>query len=101
MTVDWDEVSYVISSQYRVESLNRLSNGPATPSRIAADADLGIAHISRALQGLRERDLVDLLVSEDRRKGRVYGITEKGANVWEHIVDEQMAQMNRYGQGGP
>ncbi|WP_424016283.1 ArsR family transcriptional regulator (plasmid) [Halorientalis pallida] len=91
MSVDWDEVSYVISSQYRSKSLSRLADGPATPSRIANDADLGIAHISRALQGLRERELVELLVSEDRRKGRVYGTTEKGADVWEHIVEEQMA----------
>src|SRR6056297_561832 len=81
MNSDWDDVSFVISSQYRIAVLRRLSDGPATPSRIADDADLGIAHISRALQGLRERDLVELLVSEDRRKGRVYGITELGGQV--------------------
>jgi DNA-binding transcriptional ArsR family regulator len=90
MASDWDEISYVISSRYRVAVLRRLSEGPATPSQIATDEDLPIAHISRALQGLRDRSLVDLLVSEDRRKGRVYGVTEKGENVWTTIDAENM-----------
>lgn len=90
MTPDWDEVSYVISSQYRVAVVERLAQGPATPSRIAEDSDLGIAHISRALQGLRDHELVELLVSEDRRKGRVYGMTERGKKVWETIRAENL-----------
>lgn len=85
MTEDWDEIGYVISSRYRVTVLNQLADGPATPSRIASKSQLSIAHISRALGELRDHDLVTLLVSEDRKKGRVYGITEKGANVWEQI----------------
>lgn len=90
MTSEWDDISFVISSRYRVAALRRLAVGPATPSQIASDADIGIAHISRALQGLRERSLVDLLVSEDRKKGRVYGLTEKGDQVWEKIEAENM-----------
>lgn len=91
MTRTRDDVSYVISSRYRVSTLQRLSEGPATPSRIAEEADLGISHISRALQGLRGRELIELLVSEDRRKGRVYGITETGAEIWTTIKEEEMA----------
>jgi hypothetical protein len=30
---------------------------------------------------LRERSLVALLVSEERQKGRVYGITERGTEI--------------------
>jgi DNA-binding MarR family transcriptional regulator len=90
MTSKWDNISYVISSQYRIAVLRRLADGPATPSRISDDQDLGIAHISRALQSLTERDLVSLLVSEDRRKGRVYGLTDHGETVWEQIITEGM-----------
>jgi DNA-binding MarR family transcriptional regulator len=90
MSDDWDDVSFVISSQYRVMVLQRLSTGPATPSQIASDVDVGIAHISRALQRLRERSLVELLVSEDRKKGRVYGLTERGSAVWDTIEAENM-----------
>ena len=91
MSTDWDEVSFVISSRYRIAALRRLSSGPATPSQIASDAGHGIAHISRALQRLRDHALVELLVSEDRKKGRVYGLTKKGGNVWETIEAENMA----------
>ena len=90
MTEDWDDISFVISSRYRIVALRRLSVGPATPSQIAQDADVGIAHVSRALQGLRERSLVDLLVSDDRKKGRVYGLTERGQEVWETIEAQNM-----------
>jgi len=86
----WDEISYVISSRYRIATLRRLSDGPATPSLIADETDLSIAHVSRALQELREADLVTLLVSENRRKGRVYGITDEGLDVWETIEAENM-----------
>ena len=86
----WDDVSYVISSRYRIATLRRLSDGPATPSLIADETDLSIAHVSRALQELRDNDLVALLVSEDRRKGRVYGVTDEGLAVWETIEAENM-----------
>ena len=86
----WDDVSYVISSRYRIATLRRLSEGPAAPSLIADETDLSIAHVSRALQELRDNDLVTLLVSEDRRKGRVYGVTDEGLAVWETIEAENM-----------
>jgi DNA-binding transcriptional ArsR family regulator len=91
MSVDWDDISFVISSRYRVASLRRLAEGPATPSQIAADEDVGIAHVSRALQALRDHDLVELLVSDHRKKGRVYGLTDDGEATWETIDDEGLA----------
>ncbi len=90
MSPDWDDVSFVISSQYRTAVLKRLAVGPATPSQIATDADVGISHISRALQRLRDRETVELLVSDDRKKGRVYGLTEDGTAIWEKIEAENM-----------
>lgn len=91
MSDNWDEVSYVISSSYRVAVLSRLAESPATPSRIATDTDRPITHVSRAVSGLREHDLVDLLVSEERQKGRVYGITDRGETVWETIEAQNLA----------
>lgn len=85
MTEDWDEIGFVISSQYRIAVLQRLSDGPATPSRIAEDSGIGITHVSRALGRLRDRTLVELLVPENRKKGRVYGITDHGEQLWDEI----------------
>lgn len=87
----WDQVSYVISSQYRVRTLKRLSEDPATPSLISNDLETSITPVSRALQELRDLDLVKLLVSEDRKKGRVYAATDEGAEVWNIIEEENMS----------
>lgn len=90
MNDEWDEIGYIISSKYRVTVLRELADGPATPSRIAADSNISIAHVSRALQELRDRGLVELLVPEDRRKGRIYGITDAGQAVWGEIESENL-----------
>lgn len=92
MDEDWDEIGFVISSQYRVAVLRRLAEGPATPSRIAEDSGIGITHVSRALGRLRERGLVELLVPEDRKKGRVYGITDHGDELWEQILAKNLIE---------
>ena len=97
MSDDWDQIGFVISSQYRVKVLDRLSESPATPSQIASDEGIGIASVSHALSSLRERELVDLLVSEDRRKGRVYGITETGADIWSEISRQGLADDTEQG----
>jgi DNA-binding transcriptional ArsR family regulator len=89
--VEWDEISFVISSRYRVAVLERLVESPATPSQIASESSLPISHVSRALQELRDRSLVELLVSEDRKKGRVYGITIDAEQVWESINQGNLA----------
>lgn len=90
MSDEWDEISYVISSRYRVVVLRQLYQSPATPSQIASEASIGIAHVSRALQTLRERELVELLVSDHRKKGRVYGLTDTGEDVWETVDAEDL-----------
>lgn len=90
MTDEWDDISFVISSKYRVAVLQELAEGPATPSQIASNTGFTISHISRALRGLRGRELAELLVSEDRKKGRVYGLTEQGERVWQKIEAENL-----------
>ncbi|WP_135305108.1 winged helix-turn-helix domain-containing protein [Haloarcula amylovorans] len=88
----WDDISFVISSGYRVATLQRLSDGPATPSLITDETGHSIAHVSRALRELRDAGLITLLVSEDRRKGRVYGVTDAGEAVWDTIESQNMAK---------
>jgi DNA-binding transcriptional ArsR family regulator len=85
MSDEWDAVGFVISSEYRIAVLGRLASGPATPSRIADDTGLAITHVSRALQSLRDQSLVELLVPEQRKKGRIYGATDRGIEIWELI----------------
>lgn len=90
MNGEWDEIGFVISSGYRVAVMRRLADGPSTPSQIAQDSDRSISHISRALHNLRDKGLVELLVPEERKKGRIYGVTERGQGIWNQIEAEQL-----------
>lgn len=91
MSTNWDEVSYVVSSRHRVAVLGYLAENPAIPSRIVDETGQDFSSVSRALGNLRSHGLVELLVPETRRKGRVYGITTKGARVWSRIDAENLA----------
>lgn len=85
MANQWDEVGFVLGSKYRQKVLECLYEGPATPSTIASETGIALSHVSRALQQHRDKNLVELLVPESRRKGRIYGITERGEAVYETI----------------
>ena len=91
MNDDWEEIGFVISSRYRIAVLRRLADDPATPSQIANDIDISISHVSRSLHSLREHGLVDLMVPEDRKKGRIYDVTKDGREIWNRIQAENLA----------
>lgn len=78
---DYDAAAFVISSQYRETVIQHLREQPATPSTIAEEAGYDISHVSRALTTLREEGYVELLVEEERRKGRIYGLSDSGAEL--------------------
>jgi predicted transcriptional regulator len=84
-SADWNLVGYVVSSKYRVAVLRRLTASPATPSRIADDVDAAVTHVSRALGEFRDRGLAQLLVDEERKKGRIYAVSDRGRAVWSLI----------------
>jgi DNA-binding MarR family transcriptional regulator len=85
---EWDVIGFVISSKYRIAVLETLSMGPTIPSSIASETELPITHVSRALRALRDRSLVELLVSNHRKKGRIYGLTDRGRRLWQRIEAE-------------
>lgn len=84
MSGKWDQIGFIKSSRYRKMVIRRLAKEPAMPSEIANEEDVEIASISNALRPLRERSLVELLVPDERRKGRVYGLTAEA----EELLDE-------------
>ena len=58
----WDDVSFVISSSYRVKVLESLSK-PKTPSKLSKESGINKTHISRALSELENKKMVGLLHS--------------------------------------
>jgi DNA-binding MarR family transcriptional regulator len=84
---DYEAASAITSSVYRQATMTVLSAGAATPAQIAAATDHGISHISRALSDLRERTLVELVVPEETKKGRLYALTDEGETAMAAISE--------------
>lgn len=82
-----EAMAKVIASGYRVTVVEALEEKPATPSAIADESGQDVTHVSRALRELKDLGLVELLVPEDTKKGRVYGLTEKGETVTERMKE--------------
>lgn len=87
MSVDYDAMSHVIRSDYRMAVFEDLADGPATPSQIAERVEYTVPHVSRSLQELRDQGVVDLMVSEDTKKGRLYALTDEGKDIAKEIED--------------
>lgn len=87
---NWNEVSYAISSDNRRDVLMELYNGASTPSRIAEQTNIRMSHVSRALDQLEERGHVELLVSESKRKGRIYNLTPSGEQISKRIKENDL-----------
>lgn len=85
MSAHWDTIGYLISSKYRLAVVDRLANAPATPTEIATDENLAPSHVSRAIQRLADRSVVELAVPEAQHKNRQYELTAKGRALWAEI----------------
>lgn len=84
-----DVEAYVLSSKYRSAVLEVLTERErATPTEIAEAADEPRPHISRALSELRDREIVELRVSDTRQVGRYYALTDEGSAVWSGLKAE-------------
>lgn len=87
-SVDPDALSFVIRSQYRKAAVRVLYRDDLIPTAVADETPYSIKDISRAIQELRDEDVVELLVAEDTKKGRIYGLTELGEAIAAEIVDD-------------
>ncbi|MFC3476297.1 winged helix-turn-helix domain-containing protein [Halobacterium litoreum] len=80
--VDWAQYGYVEASDHRTRVVDALhSEGPATPTTLSERTGLDVTHVSRTLRDLSEESIVELLVPEERTKGRIYGLTDAGEAV--------------------
>jgi len=88
--IDWDTLGFVAASDYRRAVITALDNdGPATPTTLGERTGLAITHVSRTLTELRERDVVELLVPEERSKGHFYGLTDAGESVAAEVTSHE------------
>ena len=78
------EISYVEISQYRKKVMKSLEGNVKIPTVIARDSGIRTNHISKVLGELKEHELVEC-INPEVRKGRLYRLTDFGAEVVENI----------------
>ena len=84
----WEDLGQIVASNYRRKVLLVLYMTPMTPTEISKKTGILIAHVSRALRELVIKEVVNCR-TPDRKKGRVYVITEKGMEIAEIIRKKQ------------
>lgn len=85
-----EDAAFVIRSPHRTDVLRRLAQGNAIPSQIREETGQEYSRISEAANSLRDRGLIELLVPEDTTRGRLYGITDRGREAWEYLIENNM-----------
>lgn len=79
-----DALSYVKLSKHRMKVISSIGNKIKRPGEIAEDKDLVLSDVSRALRGLKEKNLV-ICLNENVDQGRLYQLTDKGKEVLKYI----------------
>jgi DNA-binding MarR family transcriptional regulator len=85
-----EDASFVVRSPHRTAVLERLAEGAAIPAQVRNDTGLEYSRISEAANGLRERNLVDLIVEEETKRGRLYETTDRGNEAIEFMRNHGM-----------
>lgn len=77
--MNWKLLSYVSRSKQRKEIILVLEK-PKTPTHIAYDTKLSVAHVSRTLKEFSAKELVRCLTPNEKI-GRLYQLTDKGKEI--------------------
>jgi len=70
--------------------MRRLAQSPAIPKEVKEETGRPYSRVSEALKSLTDRGLVELLVPEDQKKGRLYSLTERGEDTWTYMVENDI-----------
>lgn len=82
--MDWDKYGFVNASKYRKNIVISLRDKPKTPKEIKEETDYYLSHVSNTLKELSEEEVVKCL-TENRKKGRIYALTDLGEEIAEQI----------------
>ena len=85
--MDEEVVKYIIRSTYRVRTLKAIDNKVKMPKDIAKDSGILQNHISNVLRELKDKNVVECL-NPNRRKGRLYRLTDDGLEILDNLKDD-------------
>lgn len=86
------DAGFIAASKHRVAVVRRLYESPALPRQLKEDTGRQYSRVSEALNSLRNKDLVELRSPEERKKGRLYSLTESGKEAWEFMQETDMIE---------
>ena len=81
--MNWKLISYALRSKQRRDIILALEK-PKTPTQIAHDTKLSVAHVSRTLKEFSTKELVICLTPKEKI-GRLYQLTDKGKEVLRNL----------------
>lgn len=90
-----EDAARIVMSPHRRKVLRRLTKGNAIPAQIRDDTGQEYSRISEAVNSLRKRGLIELVVPDDTKRGRLYSITERGEDAWEYMRENNMVDSGR------
>ena len=84
-----DMCAYIGASKYRSGVMGSLYGEEVykTPIQISNECNIRSNHISKTLGDLKKKKLIKC-INEERRKGRLYCLTEQGKQVCGHMILE-------------
>jgi len=88
-----EDLGYLISSSISRKVLHALQNGYQTPTGLSKFLKISLSNISTKLGELKKRGLVNC-INPERRKGRIYVITEKGKFLIENLPNGYKVDFN-------
>lgn len=84
----WELLGYVKGGDHRYDVFCHLARrGVATPSEVAEDTGKSPQRVYDAQTELEERDLIELKVPDDQKKGRIRTLTGRGRQVWQFMIE--------------
>ncbi len=92
--MNWDKVSFVMSSEYRKRIFLELTENPKTPKRLANNLDLALSHVSGTLTDLKKENIVKCLTPE-RRKYKLYVLTDEGKDLFSTMKENNILEDNK------
>ena len=83
-----DKSAYIQISSYRLKTFNSLFGEEVykTPTQIARDSGIRTNHISKVLKDLKNINVIQC-INPDRRKGKLYCLTEEGHELSNFMSD--------------
>ncbi len=79
----WDDIGFVISSNYRKKVLKALDT-EKQPSELSKELNINKTHISRTLNELESKGMIKCL-NPNLKKGKLYVISDYGKEILKEV----------------